>query len=152
MGAVDEFATDMWLVCRVQDRQCALPLDCVVETMRPLPIELIAGSADVVRGLSVIRGAPLPVIDAAVLLGEPREAAGRFVVVRVDDRQVALAVGHVLGVRNAPRGSLHALPPLLSGNETPAVAAVGLLDAQLLLVLSSARLLPPEFAQAQEQA
>lgn len=145
MGAVDEFATDMWLVCRVRARRCALPLDRVIETMRPLPIEPMAGSPAFVRGLSVIRGVPLPVIDAALLLGEPAEHAERFVIVRVDDRQVALAVGQVLGVRDAARGSLHALPPLLGDTSAPAVAAVGLLDAQLLLVLGSARLLPDGF-------
>lgn len=142
---MDEFATDMWLVCRVQSRRCALPLDRVVETMRPLPIEPMAGGPEVVRGLSVIRGIPLPVIDAAMLLGEPTGHIERFVVVRADDRQVALAVGQVLGVRHAPRGSLHALPPLLRDADSPIVTAIGLLDAQLLLVLGSTRLLPEEF-------
>jgi purine-binding chemotaxis protein CheW len=139
---VDEFDTDLWLVCRVRARPCALPLDRVVETMRPLPIEPVAGSPTFVQGLSVIRGSPLPVIDTARLLGHPTEDAERFVIVRVDGRQVALAVGGVLGIRTVPRGSLHALPPLLCGTDAQAVAAVGLLDAELLLVLRSARLLP----------
>ena len=141
---MDEFGTDLWLVCRVQARLCALPLDRVVETMRLLPIEPIAGSPGFARGLSVIRGSPLPVIDTAQLLGHPTEVAERFVVVHVDGRHVALAVGGVLGIRTVPRGSLHALPPLLCGTDAQAVAAVGLLDAELLLVLRSARLLPDD--------
>lgn len=151
MGAVDEFATDMWLVCRVRGRQCALPLDRVVETMRPLPIAPIAGSPEVVLGLSVIHGIALPVIDAALLMGERSERAERFVVMRVDDRQVAVAVAQVLGVRHASRGSLQALPPLLS-DTAAAVTAVGLLDAQLMMVLASARLLPEQLTLPEVQA
>ena len=145
---MDEFDSDLWLVCRVQARLCALPLERVVETLRPLPIEPMAGSPSFVLGLAVIRGAPLPIVDTARLLGAPHERAERFVVVVVDQRRVALAVGSVLGVRKVARGSLQALPPLLRGANTDAIAAVGLLDAELLLVLRSARLLPVEPAES----
>lgn len=148
---MDEFDTDLWLVCRVQAQLCALPLERVVETMRPLPIEPIAGGPSFVLGLAVIRGAPLPVVDTARLLGAQHEQAERFVVVEVDGRRIALAVGGVLGVRTVPPGSLHALPPLLREADTEVIAAVGRLDAELLLVLRSARLLPDQVALAAEQ-
>jgi len=148
---VDEFDTDLWLVCRVQAQLCALPLERVVETLRPLPIEPVAGGPAFVLGLAVIRGAPLPVVDTARLLGAQHERAERFVVVEVDGRRIALAVGSVLGVRTVPRGSLHALPPLLLDADTEVIAAVGRLDAELLLVLRSARLLPDAMALAAEQ-
>jgi purine-binding chemotaxis protein CheW len=147
---VGEFDTDLWLVCRVQARLCALPLERVVETLRPLPIEPIVGGPAFVLGLAVIRGLPLPVVDTARLLGTPHEHAERFVVIVVDDRRIALAVGSVLGIRTVKRGSLHALPPLLSESDTDVIAAVARLDAELLLVLRSTRLLPePVFTAAE---
>jgi purine-binding chemotaxis protein CheW len=36
--------------------------------MRPLPIKPIAGTPGFVRGVSIIRGAPTPVIDLKALL------------------------------------------------------------------------------------
>src|SRR5688572_15607941 len=59
----------MWLICRVSTRVCALPLDAVVETMRPLVVEPVAGAPGFVSGLSIVRGEPIPVVDAARLLG-----------------------------------------------------------------------------------
>lgn len=125
---------------------CALPLAHVVETLRPLPVEPLAGAPAFVQGLCVIRGEPRPVVDAARLLstpapGEPPTTA-RFVTVRTGAQQVALAVDAVLGVRTVPPESLQDLPPLLQEACAEAVAAIGRLDAELLLVLRSSRLLP----------
>ncbi len=53
---------------------------------------------------------------------------------------MALAVDEVLGVRSVPAGTLTALPPLLRDAQTEHVAAIGILDAELLLVLNGARL------------
>jgi purine-binding chemotaxis protein CheW len=57
------------LLCRVRERLCALPLAHVVETMRPLPIEPLGGMPGFVQGIAIIRGAPVPVVDAGALLG-----------------------------------------------------------------------------------
>ena len=135
---------DLLLICRVQGRLCGLPLEHVLETMRPLPTEGIAGAANFVRGLAVIRGAPVPVIDTARLLGVTDAHADRFITVNAGERVVALAVDSVLGVRAVPALSLRELPPLLLDAAAQAVAAIGLLDAELLLVLRSACLLPDE--------
>jgi purine-binding chemotaxis protein CheW len=135
---------DLLLICRVQSRLCGLPLEHVLETMRPLPTEGIAGAADFVRGLAVIRGAPVPVIDTARLLGVTDAQADRFVTVNAGERGVALAVDSVLGVSAVPAVTLRELPPLLHDAAAQSVAAIGLLDAQLLLVLHSACLLPDE--------
>ncbi|KQW02895.1 hypothetical protein ASC87_00640 [Rhizobacter sp. Root1221] len=121
-----------------------MPLAHVVETMRPLPVEAVAGAPHFVRGLAVIRGMPVPVVDAAHLLGELAAPANRFVTVIAGERRVALAVDSVLGVREVPTDSLHQLPPLLQEAGGDVVAAIGLLDAELLLVLSSTRLLPDD--------
>lgn len=138
-------------------RHCALIATDVAEVMRPLPIEPLPGIPSFVRGLSVIRGAPTPVVDTAALLGEKRreplidQASGdnaaahaRFVVMRVGERRVALAVEAVLGVRPLAGDMLQALPPLLRHASETIVAALGTHDAQLLTVLAGGGyLLPP---------
>jgi len=141
---VEDRSTGLSLVCRVEARLCALPLEHAVETMRPLAVEPVVGAPPFVRGLAVVRGEPLPVVDAARLLGLQEGPIGRFVTVAVGVRRVALAVDAVVGVRRFPPGSLRALPPLLHEAAGDVVDAIGLLDSALLLVLRSARLLPDE--------
>jgi purine-binding chemotaxis protein CheW len=141
---VNDRRDDLLLICRVQTRLCALPLEHVVETMRPLPTATVAGSPHFVRGLAVIRGDPVPVIDAARLLGAQDAQAERFVTITAGGRRVALAVDSVLGVRAVPADSLQQLPPLLHEAGADVVASIGLLDAELLLVLHSTRLLPDD--------
>ena len=129
------------LVARARGRLCALPLPQVVETMRPLPVTPLAGAPAFVRGLCVIRGEPLPVVDlAALLFGPAEDEPTRFVTLRVGERRVALATGEVIGVRTLPASGAP-LPPLLAAGGD-AVAALARLDGALLLVLSGARLLP----------
>jgi len=136
--------SDTSLICRVRKRLCALPLEHVIETLRPLPVEPVAGAPAFVRGLSVIRGMPLPVVDAARLFGDEDAQPERFVTLVAGTRRIALAVDSVLGVRSISRDALHALPPLLHEAGDDVIASIGLLDAELLLVLRSARLLPAE--------
>ena len=132
------------LVCRVGDVLCAIPLEHVEETMRPLPVEPIAGVPGFVRGLAVVRGIPAPVIDAASLLGGTSVQPSRFVTVKTGTRRIALAVDAVVGVIEIPRGSIGALPPLFQGAALEAITAVGTLDAELLLILRSTCLVPDD--------
>jgi purine-binding chemotaxis protein CheW len=143
VNATDDPNTDVSLLCRLQTRLCALPLGLVVETMRPLPVEPVSGTPDFVLGLAIIRGAPVPVVDATRLLGgETETPPARFVTLRLGDRRVALAVDAVVGVRALHAASLEALPPLLRDATADVVSAIGSLDEQLLLVLRNARLVP----------
>ncbi len=144
MCPVADRNSDLSLICRVQKRLCALPLENVIETLRPLPVEPVAGAPSFVRGLAVIRGIPVPVVDAARLFGDEDAQPERFVSLVAGERRIALAVDSVLGVRPIAQDSLHALPPLLHEAGDDVIAAIGLLDAELLLVLRSARLLPEE--------
>jgi purine-binding chemotaxis protein CheW len=131
------------LLCRMRSHLCALPLEHVAETMRPMPVTALAGSPSFVRGMSVIRGIAIPVVDAGALFGsnEPPEPT-RFVTLRIEDRQVALAVEQVVGIRGLAEVSLQDLPPLLRAANADLVAAVGTLDSELLLVLQTARIVP----------
>jgi purine-binding chemotaxis protein CheW len=141
LGPSIDGGTGLALVCRVRGRLCALPLEHVAETMRALPVEALAGAPRCVLGLATIRGVPVPVVDAAGLLGDEAGPGGRWVALKLGARHVALAVDEVPGVRALPAGSRFALPPLLGDMRAEVVAAIGLLDAELLLVLQGARLL-----------
>ncbi len=55
-------------VVMVGARACAFRLHHVAETMRPLPFKPVAGTPGFVRGVSVIRGTPTPVVDLKALL------------------------------------------------------------------------------------
>lgn len=134
------------LVVAVGTRSCAIPLAHVAETMRPLPIEPVPGTPPFVRGVSVVRGVPIPVIDLRALLenNDVSPAYGRFVTLRVDDRSVALGVNEVIGVRTLDTGQLQELPHLLRDVATGTIEALGVRDARLLLVLRAARIVPDD--------
>jgi purine-binding chemotaxis protein CheW len=111
--------------------------------MRPLPLEPIPGMPSFLLGVSVIHGAPTPVVDlAAVLGGSPAVAPTRFVVLRLGERVVALAVDGVTGVRELDATRLQEMPPLLRSASADVIEAIGTLDARLLVALRATRILP----------
>jgi purine-binding chemotaxis protein CheW len=130
------------LIVQVDTRVCALPLEDVIETMRPLPIEPMAGAPSFVRGVSVIRGTPTPVVELGVLLGTPEYPPGRFVTVRLGERQAAISVSAVLSVDVVNPGTVHELPPLLRAAPSGILEKIGALDEQLLMVLQKGWDLP----------
>ena len=134
------------LVVMVGARACAFPLQHVAETMRPLPIEPIAGTPGFVRGVSVIRGTPTPVVDLKALLenSDNSPSYGRFVTLKYDTRRVVIGVDSVVGLRNLDSAQLAELPPLLRDVTADLIESFGTLDAQLLLVLHAARIVPDE--------
>lgn len=138
-------ARECLLLVRARSRLCAVPLGHVVETMRPLPVEAAAGAPPFVKGISLIRGIPVPVVDLGALLGADGDAGTtRFVTLRIGDRRVALAVESIVGLREVEPSLMEGLPPLLSQAGAGVVDAIGVLDARLLVVLRAARLLPDE--------
>jgi purine-binding chemotaxis protein CheW len=128
-------------------RLCGLPLDHVVEIMRPLPIESIRGAPAFVRGISVVRGAPIPIVDLRVLLGDDQARPLRLVALRIaGDRRVGLLVDRVVGIRDRLELSSDRLPPLLR-DTGDLVDELGRLDGQLLSVLQTANLVAEELYQ-----
>lgn len=138
--------TGALLVVTAAARACAIPLKHVAETMRPLRIEPVAGTPRFVRGVSVIRGAPTPVIDLGKLLdrGGPTADFGRFVTLKVGERRVAVGVDGVVGVWRPDTDELVEVPFILRDVDADMIEAIGARDAKLLVVLSAARLLPDE--------
>lgn len=130
----------MALVFRAGSLLCALRLDEVIETMRPLPARPLAGTPPYVPGVAVIRGVPTPVLDVARLLaGETTEIA-RFLAVRTEHGPVAFATGPVLGIRTTPVAG----PAVYPGVSSRLVAGVGTVDGEPLLLLQSMRVVPDE--------
>ena len=143
MTSLEDSATVVTLLCRVRERLCSLPLQYVVETMRPLPVALLAGLPAFVRGMSVVRGVAVPVVDAGAILGSghpPRPT--RFVTLRTGENLVALSVEEVLGVRELTLSSFRELPPLLREAAGDVLSAIGTLDTSLLFALQTARIVP----------
>ncbi len=141
-----ELETSPVVVVMVGARACAFPLHHVAETMRPLPIKSVAGTPGFVRGVSVIRGMPTPVVDLKALLenSENSPSYGRFVTLKLDDRRVAIGVDSVVGLRNLDSAQLGELPPLLRDVTADLIESFGTCDAQLLLVLRAARISPQD--------
>ncbi|HWZ42127.1 MAG TPA: chemotaxis protein CheW [Candidatus Saccharimonadales bacterium] len=135
------------MAVEAQGRLCAVPLLNVVEIMRPLAIEAIAGAPLFVRGVAIIRGVPTPVVDLGVLLGAADGVTGggitaRFVTLHLGERQATLFVDAVCGVRELDALTILELPPLLQGASSDFIEAIGTLDTQMLVVLRSGWLIP----------
>ena len=131
-----------WLLCRAGPHLCALPLEQIIEVMRPLPSESLADAPPFVQGVAVIRGGPVPVIDLARLLGQAKSSPTRFITVRTGGRILALAVGEVLGLKRDDQAGSRASVPLMREAAKESIAAIGSLDSEALLFLTTLRLLP----------
>jgi purine-binding chemotaxis protein CheW len=140
LARIDEVASLPWLLCRAGAYVCALPLPFVIEILRVLPVEALSSAPRFVRGLCILRGSPVPVIDTTLLLGKAGGEANRLVAVRNGSRTIALLVESVLGVRTIGTEACQDLPPLLRDCAADAVSAIGTLDAELLLFLGAARI------------
>ena len=132
------------LIASTGPRTWALPLSAVREVMRPLPVEPVADTPAYVLGVARIRGENVPVVSLASLLGEEASPAGRFVVLRVDGRSVALAVDAVPGACTLTAQEAELLPPLLSDVDRGRMEAIRRRDDRFLFVLDAARLVPHE--------
>jgi purine-binding chemotaxis protein CheW len=123
---------------------CALPVDQVSAVMRLLPIEPVAGAPRYLRGLAIIRGEPVPVVDVGLLTGPAASRAQRLVTIKAEMRIVALAVDEVIGVSPIAADAANPLPPLLHGISSEAITAIGALDSQLLVFLRTSRIVPED--------
>jgi purine-binding chemotaxis protein CheW len=127
---------------------CALPLEEVEETMRPLPVAPVAEAPFFVRGVCMVRGTPSPIVSLAALLGGalPTQASPgqRFIALRVPEGRLALEVDEVRGLRWLEEDTLESVPPLLRSTANGQLQHVGSLDGGLLAVLGSAHLLPED--------
>lgn len=137
------------LLVRSANRICALPLSEVEETMRELECVPCAGAPSWVRGASVIRGAAIPVVDLAALLGGERSGErGRFVTVRSKPSRVALLVDDVVGVRALSTTTDAKRLPLLASADRRLTEELATLDGALLSILDVSDVVPDEVHRA----
>jgi purine-binding chemotaxis protein CheW len=140
---MSETASGLSLVVRAGARLCALPVSKVVEVHRPLPVHSVSQAPAAVLGFSIVRGAALPVVDLAILLGGPSGGpCTRFVIVRAGERRFALSVETVLGIREFAPTFWGDLPPLLGPASAEFIEAVGALDADAILALETGHVVP----------
>jgi purine-binding chemotaxis protein CheW len=132
-----------FLICRSDSRLCALPLQHVVETMRALPLESFPDMPPFLLGVSIIRGAAVPVVNVARLLNAAADSRpGRYISFKLANRQLAFAVESVVGIRELAAESLADIPPLLREADAAVVARMAALDTELISVLQGAHLIP----------
>ena len=136
------------LIFRAGPLLCALRLDEVLETMRPMETLPLAGTPAFVLGISVLRGLPTPVLDVSRLLrggpGDPQ----RYITVRTDRGPVAMATEEVIGIRPVHPESAGGHPALLGGASSRLVAGVDTVGTEPLLLLQSMRAVPDEVWEA----
>ncbi|ATB27548.1 chemotaxis protein CheW [Melittangium boletus] len=136
-----------FLMVRARAWMCALPLEDVEETMRPLPVAPVASAPAFVRGVSLVRGQSAPVVSLGALLGggaSESQAEGRFVSLRVSGGRVALEVDAVHGLRWLDEETLNDVPPLLRASAHGHLDYLGSLDGQLMAVLDASHLVPQD--------
>jgi purine-binding chemotaxis protein CheW len=129
-----------FLVVEAAQWRCALPLESVVETMRPLPVQPLNDAVKAVLGLSMIRGTPVPVVNLAEVLGDTEAEHSRFVTLRAHERMFAIAVGGVIGIYEIQHQELAAVPLLNAKDGTLGLVAIH--DRELVRVLKETRILP----------
>ena len=102
------------LITTIAHVTCAVPVACVVETMRPLPTQ---------SGICTHRGVEVRVLSGASLMGattEPRRA----VVLRVGAEKIALLVDDVAEVRTVSARELGKPAFELDASLSPGIVAV----------------------------
>ena len=147
LSAIEKQATqnDCMLVVRCNERTFAIPIEYVIETMRPLPIVDMPNKPSFVLGVSILRGKPTPVVDLCSLLGfEQTKDSSRFVLLRVGQRQVALLAGTVLGIESLSKQTLHDLPQLFAEANQEALSILGVRDHELMVVVQNMQFLPED--------
>lgn len=133
-----------WLLCRTGTQHCALPVEHIIEIMRSMPVEPLAGAPSYLRGLSVIRGQATPVVDLGALIGNHTGEIAQLVTIRTGAVKIALAVRSVLGVTTLDADACDRLPLLLRDAAGASIDAIGIRDAELLFVLNAGRLVPED--------
>jgi purine-binding chemotaxis protein CheW len=132
------------LLCRAGTHLCAIPIGQVIEIMRLLPIEAVSGAPRYVRGLCIIRGFAVPVVDTGLLVGDRATNCERLVTIRTGRRTIALAAEAVPGIWAIGADKLNEMPPLLRDAASETIAAIGILDAGLLFFLRTTLIVPEE--------
>lgn len=131
-----EFAR--WVCFGLGAQDYGLPILQVHEVLRPLPIEPVPGSADIMLGVINLRGQVVTVIDLRRYLQLPEQAVDaetRIIVVAHDGETFGLLVDRIGEVSKIAVAAIKPLPPLhRQGNRYGFAGMVGRGDALLTLL------------------
>jgi purine-binding chemotaxis protein CheW len=124
----------------------AIDIMRVKEIINPLAITRVPGSPPFVEGIIELRGVILPVVDLRrrfELPLAPLSRAGKYVLVTLDDRIVALVVDAVGGFLRKPPSDIKAPPALVatSGQELRFFSGVCHHDGRIVMILDIDRIL-----------
>lgn len=122
------------LVVEVCGHCCGLPVEVVVELHRMVATVPLPAAPAVIDGIIDVRGTVVAVLDLRARFGLSRRPASpndHLVLVRVEDRTVALRVDRVLDLVTVPTTAVVAARGLAPG---PHLQGVARLDDGLLLI------------------
>ena len=94
----------VFLLFRLDDLQCAIGVDPIVEAVRAVQLRTIPGQPACVAGVIDYRGAIVPVLDMRERFGlasKPLALSDNFIIVRIREALVALWVGAVDNLADA---------------------------------------------------
>ncbi len=132
------------VVFRVGGVVCALPAGLVREILPATRATRVPGVAAAVEGLVNVRGGLVTVIDAHVLLGQPRADAAEASMLLLDrhGKVAGLTVGEVLDFLEVPKAAV-APREVLPGVDPQVVRAVGDFGGRRFVLLDLDALLTP---------
>lgn len=126
----------------VGDVNYAVEILAVREIINPLPIVTLPHAPDAVLGVVDHRGEVVPIVDLRRRFGLPPADASvrkKWVIVRVEERQVGLVVDSVTDVFGAGANTDRDVPQLGMGDAARGIAAAFHHEGALVFVLDMAR-------------
>jgi purine-binding chemotaxis protein CheW len=135
-------STLSWVVLRLSERECALPVSDVVEVLRMVALTPVPESPSWVVGLLNLRGRGVVVTDLKGRLGlavqEP-DLSSVIVVVRSGGREVGLIADEVIDVLDVPVDRIERPDALIAGSHL--ITSVAHLGDRTILAIDLPRLL-----------
>ena len=119
---------------RVASETYAIPVEHVWEVADLGDVRAVPGARPELLGIRNLRGQILPVFDLALLLGIPRTAPPRrLLVAEADGRKAGLAVDEVSGIGDLPDPSEDTDCDLLAGATLSEGDLIGIIDVTRVL-------------------
>ncbi|MGH7701721.1 MAG: chemotaxis protein CheW [Gemmatimonadales bacterium] len=133
-----------FVVFRVGDLVCAVPVEVVREIISPQPATRIPGAPSTIDGLVNVRGSLLTVVKGHAVLGReaPGGDGGSVLVLEVAGRALGFEVDEVLDLLQVSPGALDPRESL-PGIDPRLVKAVGRQGKRIFVLLDTEALLAP---------
>ena len=134
-----EEETVQWLTFFLGKEEYALPLQVVLELIKPRPYTDLPKVPAYVRGILSLRGEVVPVVDLCqrLQLGSSTDgAAQRIVVCEGKEQSIGLLVDRITQVIRVPKAGIEPPPLILNEKVKDFVAGVGRFQGRMLIQLN----------------